>query len=481
MTLHSAKAASPSLRSASDTKRRNTLTAFLVATAFFMENLDATVITTAIPAMARDFGVLPIELNLGISAYLLTLGVFIPISGWIADRYGGRRVFCSALILFTLASLACGLVNNLWAFIALRVLQGIGGAMMVPVGRLVLLRNTPKQDLLKMMSIIIWPGLLAPVLGPPLGGLITTYASWRWIFYLNIPIGLAAWAAALALIPAERTSKGRPFDWRGFLWIGGGLLSLLWSLELFGRSNLPWKQIGLSFAIGTTFLVLGIRHLGRHEHPMLSLTPLKRRTYAVNIFGGSLFRMSVGAVPFLLPLMFQIGYGMDALHSGLFVLAVFAGNISMKPFTSLVMKRFGFRRVLVWNGIFNTIALMTCALIGPDMPAGAIALVLFVGGLSRSMQFTALNTLAFAEMPKTEMSAANSLFSTTSQLALGMGIALGAIGIRIGEWMTPLLGVAHLPGAEYRLAFLFVGLVSLIGMLDLFRLDSSAGQAVSNM
>lgn len=478
MSHDSSPAAAVAPLAADIAKRRNTYTALLVATAFFMENLDGTVITTAVPAMAQDFGVIPTDLGLGVSAYLLTLGVFIPISGWMADRFGSRRIFCSALILFTLASLACGMVSNLWGFVALRVLQGIGGAMMVPVGRLVLLKNTPKHDLMRVMSVLIWPGLFAPVLGPALGGFITEYASWRWIFYLNIPVGIAALAAAWVLIPPEAANDVRPFDWEGFFWIGGGITSLLWALELFGRPVLLWMQIIPFLGLGIAFILIGIRHLNRHPHPMLSLAPMKRNTYAVNIWGGSLFRMSVGAVPFLLPLMFQVGYGMDAFRAGQLVLVVFAGNLTMKLFTTPVMKRFGFRRILLCNGAFNTLALAACAFIGPDMGFVPTALILFIGGLSRSMQFTALNTLAFADMPKEDLSAASSLFSTLSQLALGMGIALGAIAIRLGEWAVPLLDLGGAPGAAYRLAFLMVALVSLIGMLDLLGLKHDAGSAL---
>lgn len=460
-------------------QRRLFFTALLVAAAFFMENLDGTVITTAVPAMAQDFGVMPVDLNLGVSAYLLTLGIFIPISGWVADRHGARRVFCAALVIFTLASLACGLADSLWSFIALRVLQGVGGAMMVPVGRLVVLRNTPKHELIRAISILTWPALVAPVLGPPIGGFITTYASWRWIFYLNLPLGIAALAAAWVLIPNDRSEERRPFDWAGFLWIGGGLSSLLWALELFGRTELRWDLIGVWLVGSAALLALGVRHLGRHAHPMLTLTPLKVRTYAVNFWGGSLFRMSVGAVPFLLPLMFQVGYGMDAFRAGLLVIAVFAGNLFMKLFTTRVLRHFGFRRTLVGNGIINTVALFTCALIGPDMPVAIIALILFVGGMSRSMQFTALNTLAFTDIAQAQMSPANTLFSTMSQLSLGMGIALGAIAIRIGEWAAPLIGIGDAPGVAYRLAFLVIGLVSLAGMLDIFALKRDAGEEVA--
>ncbi|OZI64136.1 MFS transporter [Bordetella genomosp. 1] len=459
--------------------RRRLYTALLVAAAFFMENLDGTIITTAVPAMARDFGVLPIDLNPGVSAYLLTLGIFIPISGWVADRFGPRRIFASAIVIFTLASLACGMADSLGMFVALRVLQGIGGAMMVPVGRLVVLRSTPKHQLVGAIAILTWPALVAPVLGPPIGGFITTYASWRWIFYLNLPIGLAALAAAWVLIPNDRAATRRPFDWAGFFWIGSGLFCVLWALEHFGKSTLDWSAIGVWAVLGSLLLASGVRHLHRTPHPMLSLAALRIPTFAVTCWGGSLFRMSVGAVPFLLPLMFQVGYGMDAFHAGLLVIAVFAGNLLMKVYTTRVLRRFGFRPTLLVNGLINALALMACAFIGPDTPVAATAVLLFVGGMARSMQFTALNTLAFADVPQEGMSAANTLFSTVFQLAIGMGVALGAVSIRLGEWAAPFLHLQDLPGIPFRLAFVAVGLVALLGLADSLALARGAGEHVA--
>ncbi|KAF1013518.1 MAG: putative transport protein HsrA [Stenotrophomonas maltophilia] len=460
-------------------RQRNTLIALLVASAFFMENLDGTVIATAIPTMARDFAVLPADLGLGISAYLLTLGIFIPISGWMAERFGSRRVFCCALIVFTLASLACALADSLPAFVALRVLQGIGGAMMVPVGRLVLLRSTPQHDLMRVTSMLIWPGLFAPVLGPALGGFITTHASWRWIFYLNIPIGVLALVGAWLLMPAQEPRSERPFDWKGFLWIGSGVACVLWSAELCAQPVLPVPRIALGLAIGIALLLLGVKHLKHHPHPMLSLQPLRQPPFAANIFGGSLFRMSAGAVPFVLPLIFQVGYGMDAFRAGQLVLIVFAGNLAMKLFTTPLIKRFGLRPILLWNGVLNTLALAACALIGPEMSIGSMAVVLFAGGMSRSLQFTALNTLAFAGMLKAMLGASSALFSTASQLALGAGVALGAVTIRIGEWAAPLLACVQAPDLAYRIAFVVVALVSLVAMLDLLGLEPDAGNAES--
>ncbi|MDB5656803.1 MAG: transporter protein [Tardiphaga sp.] len=453
--------------------------ALLVAAAFFMENLDGTIIATAVPAMARDFGVAPVDLNLGVSAYLLTLGVLIPISGWMADRLGARTVFAAAIAVFTAASLLCGMVDSLGAFIATRVLQGVGGAMMVPVGRLVVLRSTPKERMINAIAILTWPALVAPVLGPPLGGFITTFASWRWIFYLNLPLGAAALVAALWLIPNEKAREPRPFDWFGFALTSGGLFGILWSVEVVSRPDMQWREVAMSLVPGVLLLAAGVVHLGRAKNPMLSLAALRVPTFAVTFWGGSLFRMSTGAVPFLLPLLFQVGFGLDAFHSGLLVLAVFAGNLSMKPMTTSVLRRFGFRTVLIGNGLLNAVLLASLALLSPATPVWVIAALLFAGGMTRSMQFTTLNIVAFADIPQSQMSPANTLFSTVFQLAMGIGIALGAVAIRLGQWAAPHLGFGQLPAASFRLAFVVIASVALLGLIDSVRLARNAGDHVA--
>jgi EmrB/QacA subfamily drug resistance transporter len=455
------------------------MTALLVAVAFFMENLDGTIITTAVPAMARDFRVAPVDLNLGVSAYLLTLGILIPISGWAADRFGARRIFASAIVVFTLASLLCAMADHLWMFIALRVLQGVGGAMMVPVGRLVVLRSTPKERLVNAIAILTWPALVAPVLGPALGGFITTYASWRWIFYLNLPIGALALLATFRLLPGDAGGAKRPFDWPGFLLIGGGLFCLLCASEIASRPNVQWLAMALMVAVGAGLLAMATRHLRQADHPILAISALSIPTFAVSIWGGSLFRMSIGALPFLLPLLFQVGFGLDAFHAGLLIVAVFAGNLTMKPFTTAVLRRFGFRATLLGNGLLNASALAACALLGPDTPLALTIPLLFIAGMVRSMQFTALNTVAFADVPQPQMSAANTLFSTAFQLALGLGIALGALAIRFSEWLVPRIGLGLWPAAPYRLAFVMVALVAVAGLFDSVRLAAGAGDHVA--
>ena len=453
--------------------------ALLVAGAFFMENLDGTVITTAVPEIARSFGVAPLALNIGVSAYLLTLGVLIPISGWVAERFGARRVFAAALAIFTLASVLCGLADSLAEFVALRMLQGAGGAMMVPVGRLVVLNSTPKEKLISVIATLTWPALVAPVLGPPVGGFITSYASWRWIFYLNLPLGVIALALAWWLIPDRRAAAKRPFDWPGFLLSGGALLPLTWGAEVSGGQDPNWAEAAGCIVAGVALLLALRRHLKRAAHPLIDLGAFAIPTFSVTIVGGSLFRMAIGAVPFLLPLMFQLGFGLDAFHAGLLVIAVFAGNLMMKPATTPILRRFGFKPVLLVNGVANVLSLAACALLTPATPVWLIAAVLFVGGLTRSMQFSALNTIAFADVPQPRMAAANTLFSTAFQVALGLGIALGATGVRLGHWSAQQLGIGHWPAIDYRLAFLLVALVSLLGLVDALRLDPAAGAQVS--
>ena len=467
------------MQSSTKTPINSTWIALLVAGAFFMENLDGTVITTAVPDIARSFGVAPLALNIGVSAYLLTLGVFIPISGWVAERFGARRVFAAALAIFTLASVLCGMANSLSAFVWLRVLQGAGGAMMVPVGRLVVLNNTPKEKLISVIATLTWPALVAPVLGPPVGGFITSYASWRWIFYLNLPLGVIALALAWWLIPDQRAAAPRPFDWPGFLLSGSALLLLTWGAEVVGGQHPDWSEAGACLSIGALLLAALGWHLKRAAHPLIDLSSLAIPTFSITIIGGSLFRMAIGAVPFLLPLMFQLGFGLDAFHSGLLVIAVFAGNLMMKPATTPIIRRFGFKPVILVNGLANVTTLAACAWLTPSTPVWIIAAVLFVGGLTRSMQFTALNTIAFADVPQPRMAAANTLFSTAFQVALGLGVALGATGVRLGHWSARQLGIGDWAAIDYRLAFVLVALVSLIGLADALRLAPQAGEQVA--
>ncbi len=453
--------------------------ALLVAGAFFMEFLDGTVIATALPDMARDFGVTPVELNIGISAYLITLAVLIPASGWIADRFGARAIFTLALAIFTLASVFCGLSTEVHIFVAMRILQGVGGALMVPVGRLAVLRTTPKHQLIKAIATLTWPALVAPIIGPPLGGFITRYASWHWIFFINVPLGLAAIILSLRIIPDIRETERRSFDLSGFITTSVAMVSLVTAMERLGdRQPQIWPTLALA-ALGFGCLLYSIRHFRRAAAPMVRLDALQVPTFRVTMYGGSLFRASISAVPFLLPLLFQVGFGMDPFHSGLLVLAVFVGNLTIKPATTPLIRWLGFRRLLLINGALNVCSLLACALLTPQTPVWAIMLILYLGGVFRSIQFTGVSTLAFADVPAAQMSDANTLFSTASQLAVGLGITLGAIGIRLGEQVGDWLHLTELPGISFRLSFVFIALICLVGMIDSLHLAKTAGSSVS--
>jgi MFS family permease len=301
--------------------------ALLVAGTFFMENLDSTVITPALPAMAASFAAPPVALNVGVSAYMLTLGVFIPVSGWVAERFGARGVFTTAIAVFTISSLLCGLAPSLPVFVLTRILQGIGGALMVPVGRLVVLRATPKDRLTGAIATLTWPALAALVLGPPLGGLIVDRANWRWIFYLNLPLGLIALAIAWRVVPKSGLKRIVPFDWPGFLLIGSGLFFLMALAEILAEPDGVWLLAVAAAALGAGLLGFGVRRLRTAPHPMIDIAALKIPTFAVAIWGGSLFRMGISAVPFLLPVMFQIGFGYSPFEAGALLMAVFAGNL----------------------------------------------------------------------------------------------------------------------------------------------------------
>jgi EmrB/QacA subfamily drug resistance transporter len=451
----------------------STAISLLVAGAFFMENLDSTVIVTAIPQMADSFHVAPVALSLGVSAYILSMAVLIPASGWLADRFGGKTIFATAIVIFTLASMLCGLSTDLPFFVLARVLQGIGGAMMVPVGRLVVLRAAKKEEIIGAIALIVWPGLAAPVLGPPLGGFITTYFSWHWIFFLNAPLGAVALCFALRLVPQGELAE-KPFDWPGFVLTGAACFALMLGIQLLSLTDPPVAWIaalligGLAVGIGAVWLER------RRPHPLIDLYALRFKSFSLTVLGGTLFRAAIGAVPFLLPLLFQIGFGLDAFVSGLLVLAVFAGNIVMKIFTTGTLNRFGFRRVLLVNGFLNAAVLLACALIDRATPVPVILGLLFVSGLTRSMQFTTLSTIAYAEVPQEQMSGANTVQNVIQPVGFALGIAVAALALRVAGLLFP-SGTPVLTMPQFHTAFVIIGLIALAGVFDTLGLAAGAG------
>lgn len=451
--------------------------ALLVASAFFMENLDATVIVTALPQMAQTFGVAAVDVNIGITAYVLAVAVFIPASGWMADRFGHRQVFMAALALFSLSSLLCALSSNLWQFTGMRVLQGMAGAMMVPVGRLAVLNNTSKEDLLKAIAYLTWPGLTAPVLGPPLGGFLTTYASWHWIFLLNLPLGVVAFVMARRLIPlTDKPVQASAFDWQGFLLCALSCLGLLYGLERLGQDASQWV-VPLALLLSSGLLLWGFcRHVAQHPSPLLRFDSLGVMTYRVTIGGGSAFRAIVSAIPFLLPLMFQLGFGYDAFTAGLLVLTLFAGNIGMKPLTGRVLQRFGFRQSLLLSGWVLAASLFACAGLSSETSLFIVLPLLLLSGMARSMSFTAYASMAFADVAKDNMTGANTLFSMSQQLAFGLGVAVAAVFLRLAEGV---IDTSTQPLGAFQFAWIMLGLLALLSLLDILRLPADAGAAVS--
>jgi EmrB/QacA subfamily drug resistance transporter len=458
---------------------RASLIVLLVAAAFFMENLDGTLMVTALPQMALSFGVKPLDMSAGITAYLLSLAVFIPVSGWLADRLGVRMVFMTALAAFTIASALCGAAQGFTGFVAARILQGTAGAMMVPVGRLAVLRTTRQENLLRAIALITWPGLIAPILAPPLGGFIVTFASWRWLFYLNLPLGcVGVWLTYRYFNTLSAPVERRPFDARGFVLCGLACSSLIYATEHLGSASGSPATLLACVATGVATTVLAVRHLRRARSPMVSLAPLGIKTFGVAVGGGSIYRISIGAVPFLLSLMFQTAFGLSAFSSGLLMLSVFAGNLAMKPFTTPLIQRFGFRSVLLINGVLASLSVAAISLLSPTSPFAWMVTILFASGLARSLQFTALNTLSFADVPKPQMSGASTLSSVATQLTMAFGVAAGGIALRAAEW---LLGAnpSHAGPHAFQLAFIFIAVLGAVGLFDLVSLPRDAGSQVS--
>ena len=424
MAVAAAPGAQARIRRGTDPAIR--LIALIVASALFMEQLDGTILATALPAMAENFGVSALHMSVALTAYLLSLAVFIPASGRVADRFGSRRVFCGAIALFTAGSILCGLAQNLPMLVAARILQGLGGAMMMPVGRLVLLRAVPREQLVSAMTWVLVPGLIGPVVGPPLGGFLVDNLSWRWIFYINVPIGMLGMALAWRYISDVRESTRAPFDVLGMILSGTALSCLMFGFELASRGATSPLQTALVVAAGLASGSLYVRHAAHVHHPILDLRLMRVRSFALSVWAGSFTRITGGALPFLLPLMMQLGFGDSATHSGIITFASAAGAMLMKAAGVPLLRRYGFRNVLMWNGLVATLFLMSAALFRPGWPLWAIYALLLAGGFFQSLQFTAYNTVAYANISAKRMSAATSFYTTFQQLMLSAGICAAA-------------------------------------------------------
>ena len=456
--------------------RGSLLVPLIVGCALFMQQLDSTIIATALPTMARSLGEDPTRLNLAITSYLLSLAVFIPVSGWVADRYGARTVFAVAIGVFTASSVLCGAADSLPFLVGARLLQGLGGAMMVPVGRLVMLRTVAKAELMRAMSFLTAPAVFGSILGAPVGGFIVTYSSWRWIFFINVPTGILGIALVLWLIPDVREQSVLPLDWRGFLLSGIGLAALVFGFETIGRDTMPGWAVVAAVGAGAGCWALYLAHARRVAHPILDLRLLRLQTFAAATFGGGLCRLGFGAIPFLMAMLLQVGFGLSALSAGLLTFASAAGALLNKPAIRHVVRWFGFRHVLVGTAAFNGLFLCSYGLFRPATPHLVILAMLLIGGFFRSLLFTALNTLGYADVTVAEMGRATSLAGTAQQVTLSLGVGFAALLLHTS---LVLRGGAQLATQDVSPAFLVMGLLSLASLPWFVRLDRQAGAEVS--
>jgi EmrB/QacA subfamily drug resistance transporter len=455
--------------------RASILTPLIVAFALFMENLDSTIVSTSLPAIAADLHQDPIALKLSMTSYLLAQAVFIPASGWAADRFGARTVFRAAIFVFLLGSILCGLSSTLHQFVAARIVQGCGGAMMSPVGRLVLMRTVERSELVRAMAWLTIPALIGPMLGPPVGGFISTYLHWRWNFWINVPIGLIGMALVSLYIGEFRESDIAPFDTRGFVLSGLGLSSLIFGLTVLGRNFLPLSWTLALILFGLFCVGFYIRHALAARNPILDLSLLLIPTYRASVIGGSLFRIGIGATPFLLPLLLQLGFGMSPFQSGLTTFVSTAGALMMKATAASALQRFGFKRVLLVNGVLASLLLAATGLFTVATPQLLMMAVLFCGGFFRSLQFTAANALAYADVSQAQLSRATSFYAVAQQLSLSAGVTVAAAALEIAQAFSG----GPLGAKDFPPAFFAVALIAATSLLAFLPLQDDAGAKLS--
>jgi len=446
---------------------------FIVGCALFMQMLDSTVVATALPVMARSLDTTPVKMNVAITSYLLALAVFVPVSGWAADKFGARRVFIAAIALFSLSSVACALSHSLLHLVAARVVQGLAGAMMVPVGRIILLRMTPKTQLLKAMAFISMPALLGPILGPPLGGFLVTYASWHWIFLINVPVGVLGVALVMRYIDKDPPSQAPGLDWPGFILSGVCLATLVSGFEAIGHSTASLSDVALLLGIGLVCGLLYVWHARRTDHPIVDLSLLRIPTFAISILGGNLCRFTVGATPFLLAIMLQVGFGMSPFAAGMITFTSAAGALLMKLVATPVIRHFGFKRVLTGNAVLAGGLVMICGFFQADTPIWVMVGVLIIGGISRSLQFTAVNTLTYADLGPQDMSRASSFAAMAQQLAISLGVGAAALVMNLSmTWR----GAEHLERIDVFWSFMILGALACLSLFSFLRLPDNAAE-----
>lgn len=446
----------------------------VVAVAFLMEQLDSTIVTTAIPDIAQSLGTTALRLNLAVTTYVLTLAVFIPVSGWFADRFGARRVFVSALVVFTAGSALCGVANSLLMLLAMRVLQGMGGAMMTPVGRLILLRSFPRDQFFTAMVYMSVPALMGPVLGPLLGGFITTYISWRWIFYINIPFGLVGVLMALRFLDPLRSEAVARFDFGGFLLVGSGLALLQYGIENVGRPTIPRAAVASVLAAAVLLLLAFVRHAGRRSAPVVDLSLLRMRSFRIGALAGGLSRIGMNGVPFLVPLMLQVGFGMSPAQSGSLTFCSSFGALLIRPISARLLRLLGFDRLLLWGSALSAASVAGFALFQADTSPWLMAGYLAVFGLIRSTLFMSSNTLSYSDIPAEKLSRATSLGGVLQQLTVSFGVSISAMLLGLLSWH----GQPLTPG-QFHAVFLLMAAIPLLALPGFLGLRPEDGMEVS--
>jgi EmrB/QacA subfamily drug resistance transporter len=450
----------------------------IVACGLFMENLDSTVLSTSLPAIAADLRIDPIALKLALTSYLLSLAVFIPISGWVADKYGARTVFTAAIAVFTGGSALCGLSHSLPEFVLYRVIQGLGGAMMVPVGRLVILRSVSKAEMISSLAWLTIPALIGPVIGPLLGGFITTYLHWRWIFYINIPIGMLGLFLSWKYIANVVEPDTPPLDKLGFALSGAGLSAFVFGLALLGENTESLASGFALTAIGMAICAVYVWHARRADNPVIELRLLKIPTFRAAVIGATFFRIGVGAIPFLLPLMLQLSFGLTPFASGMLTFASAAGALVMKATAAPIIRNFGFRNVLIVNAVICAFFMGANGFFTDSTSHAVIFAVLLAGGFSRSLEFTAVNALAYADIEPAAMSRATSFSSVAQQVSLSLGVALGALILQVARGARGEMAVTQ---ADFALAFWIVAVIGAISLVSFMRLPEGAGAELAGL
>jgi EmrB/QacA subfamily drug resistance transporter len=452
------------------------ITPLILAVALFMEQMDSTVIATSLPAIAADIGTSPVALKLAVTSYLVALAIFIPISGWMSDRFGAKNVFRAAIVVFALGSVACAFAGSIHAFVLARFLQGMGGSMMTPIGRLLLVRATPRNELVSAMAWLTIPALVGPIIGPPLGGFLTTYLSWHWIFWINVPVSIVGLVLVTRYLPEGAPRTPRPVDVPGFFLSAVAFAGFVFGISVISFPTLPLHYGYATIGAGLLSGVLYLRHSRRAAHPLLDPRMFRRyELFRAGIVGGSLFRIGIGAIPFLLPLMLQIGFGLTPFQSGMVTFVSAVGALTSKFLAQWVFQTFGFRNALATTALAGAAATIVYGTFTPATPVLVLMGLLFLGGVLRSVTFTGVNAMIFSDVDDADSAQATAINSVAQQISLATGVAVAGAVLDVASRVRG----TELALADFHLAFFVVGAISSLATFVFFALPLGAGSAVS--